>query len=54
MHFALQVILNIAVVTNLLPNTGINLPFVSYGGSSVLSSFIEIGIVMNVSRETTV
>ena len=51
-HFALQIILNVAVVTNLLPNTGINLPFVSYGGSSIVSSFIEIGIVINISRET--
>ena len=52
MHFAMQVIFNIFVVTNLFPNTGVNLPFVSYGGSSILSSFIEIGIVMNVSRES--
>lgn len=49
-HFAIQVILNIAVVTNTIPNTGISLPFISYGGSSVLFLLIEIGIVLNVGR----
>lgn len=49
-HIALQVILNIAVVTNLIPNTGVTLPFVSYGGSSLIVLFIEIGVVMSVVR----
>lgn len=49
-HIAIQVILNIAVVTNLLPNTGVVLPFVSYGGSSLIVLFIEIGIVMSIVR----
>lgn len=49
-HIALQTILNIGVVTNLLPNTGVTLPFVSYGGSSLIVMFIEIGIVMSVVR----
>lgn len=49
-HFSIQIVLNIAVVTNLLPNTGVILPFVSYGGSSLIMSFIEIGIVMNTRR----
>lgn len=49
-HYAIQVILNIAVVTNTIPNTGITLPFISYGGSSVLFLLIEIGIVLNVSK----
>ena len=49
-HIAVQVILNIGVVTNLLPNTGVILPFVSYGGSSLIVLFIEIGIVMSVVR----
>ncbi|MBE5876109.1 MAG: cell division protein FtsW [Lachnospiraceae bacterium] len=49
-HFAIQVILNIGVVTNTIPNTGITLPFISYGGSSVVLLLIEIGLVLNVSR----
>lgn len=52
-HVAIQVILNIAVVTNTIPNTGISLPFISYGGSSVLFLLIEIGLVLNVSRQIT-
>ena len=46
----IQVILNIAVVTNTIPNTGITLPFVSYGGTSVLFLLTEIGLVLNVSH----
>ena len=49
-HFMIQVILNIAVVTNTIPNTGITLPFVSYGGTSVLFLLMEIGVVLNVSN----
>ena len=49
-HIAIQVILNIAVVTNTIPNTGISLPFISYGGSSVLFLLIEIGIVLSVGK----
>lgn len=49
-HIATQVILNIAVVTNTIPNTGISLPFISYGGTSVLFLLAEMGIVLNVSR----
>ena len=49
-HYAIQVILNIAVVTNTIPNTGISLPFISYGGTSVLFLLAEIGIVLNVSK----
>lgn len=48
-HIAIQVILNIAVVTNTIPNTGITLPFISYGGTSILFLLAEIGIVLNVS-----
>ena len=48
-HMSIQVILNIAVVTNSIPNTGITLPFISYGGSSVVFLLIEIGMVLNVS-----
>lgn len=49
-HIAIQVILNVAVVTNTIPNTGISLPFISYGGTSVLFLLSEMGIVLNVSR----
>lgn len=49
-HISIQVILNIAVVTNVIPNTGITLPFISYGGTSVMFLLAEMGIVLNVSR----
>ncbi|MFT3984848.1 MAG: putative peptidoglycan glycosyltransferase FtsW [Lachnospiraceae bacterium] len=49
-HISIQVILNIAVVTNSIPNTGITLPFISYGGSSVVFLLVEIGLVLSVSR----
>ncbi|MEG1848437.1 MAG: putative peptidoglycan glycosyltransferase FtsW [Lachnospiraceae bacterium] len=49
-HLSIQVILNIAVVTNTIPNTGISLPFISYGGSSVMFLLIEIGLVLSVAR----
>lgn len=51
-HIAIQVILNLAVVTNTIPNTGISLPFISYGGSSVVFLLIEIGMVLSVARNT--
>lgn len=50
-HIAIQVILNIAVVTNTIPNTGISLPFISYGGSSIMFLLIEMGLVMSVARK---
>ena len=49
-HIAVQVILNIAVVTNTIPNTGISLPFISYGGTSICFLMVEMGVVMNVAR----
>ncbi|MBM6948694.1 FtsW/RodA/SpoVE family cell cycle protein [Mordavella massiliensis] len=48
-HMLIQVILNIAVVTNTIPNTGITLPFVSYGGTSVVFLLVEMGLVLRVS-----
>ena len=49
-HVAVQAILNIAVVTNSMPNTGISLPFISYGGTSVVFLLAEIGLVLSVAR----
>jgi cell division protein FtsW len=48
-HMAIQVVLNIAVVTNTIPNTGITLPFVSYGGTSVLFLLSEMGLAFSVA-----
>ena len=50
-HIAIQAILNIAVVTNTIPNTGISLPFISYGGSSVMFLLIEIGLALSVAKK---
>ncbi len=49
-HIALQVIFNIAVVLNMMPNTGITLPFISYGGTSVLFLMAEMGLALSVAR----
>lgn len=48
----IQVILNILVVTNTLPNTGISLPFFSYGGTSLLILLFQMGIILSVSRNS--
>lgn len=49
---ALQVLLNVAVITNTIPNTGISLPFFSYGGSSLLMLFAEMGILLSISKRS--
>lgn len=49
-HIALQVILNVAVVLNVIPTTGITLPFVSYGGTSMVFLLVEMGIALSVSN----
>ena len=54
MKMAIQVLLNVAVVTNSIPNTGISLPFFSYGGSSLIMLFFEMGIVLSVSRNARI
>ena len=51
-QLSIQMIMNVAVVTNSIPATGVPLPFVSYGGSSLLIMMAEIGIVLNVSKRT--
>lgn len=50
----LQVVLNIAVVTNTIPNTGISLPFFSYGGTSLLMLLAQMGVVLSISRTAKV
>ncbi len=50
-HISVQVLINIAVVTNTIPNTGIPLPFISYGGTSLVFLLIEMGIVLSVARQ---
>lgn len=50
-HIALQVILNIAVVVNLMPNTGVTLPFISYGGTSIVFLMAEMGLALSVARQ---
>ncbi|MCD8020707.1 MAG: FtsW/RodA/SpoVE family cell cycle protein [Clostridiales bacterium] len=49
-HIGIQVFINIGVVTNTIPNTGIPLPFISYGGTSLCFLLIEMGLVLSVSR----
>ncbi|MDR1700507.1 MAG: putative lipid II flippase FtsW [Lachnoclostridium sp.] len=53
-HIALQVIINIAVVTNSIPSTGIPLPFISYGGTSVSILLAELGLVLGISARRKV
>ena len=48
---AVQVFLNVGVVTNLIPNTGISLPFFSYGGTALMIQLAEMGIVLSISRQ---
>ncbi len=48
--FAFQTFVNVGVVTGILPNTGISLPFVSYGGSSMWTNMIAVGLVLNIGK----
>ena len=50
----LQAVLNICVVTNTIPNTGISLPFFSYGGTALLMLLGEMGILLNISRSSNI
>ncbi len=52
MQIGLQVAINVAVVSNLLPNTGISLPFFSYGGTSLVMLLAQMGVVLSVSRQS--
>ena len=49
-HLAIQTVLNIAVATSSVPNTGVSLPFFSYGGTAIITLLIEMGILLNISR----
>ena len=51
---AVQALLNVAVVTNTIPNTGISLPFFSYGGSSLIMLFFEIGMILSFSSNAKI
>lgn len=52
-QIGIQAMLNIAVVTNTIPNTGISLPFFSYGGTALMMQLAQMGIVLNISRHST-
>lgn len=51
LQLAIQVIINVAVVTNSIPSTGIPLPLISYGGTSAMIIMLEMGIILGVSRQ---
>ena len=52
-HIAIQTLFNICVVATIIPNTGITLPFFSYGGTAIIVLLTEMGIVLNISRYRT-
>lgn len=49
-QLGLQIVLNILVVTDVAPNTGISLPFFSYGGTALIMQLVEVGIMLSISR----
>jgi cell division protein FtsW len=49
-QIGIQTVLNLAVVSNLIPNTGISLPFFSYGGTALVMQLVEMGIMLNISQ----
>ncbi len=53
-QIGIQALFNIAVVTNAFPNTGISLPFFSYGGTALMMQLFEMGVILNISRHTHV
>lgn len=53
-QIGLQALLNIAVVTNTIPNTGVSLPFFSYGGTALIMQLVQMGIVLNISRQSII
>lgn len=53
-HIGIQALMNIAVATNAMPNTGVSLPFISYGGTALIVQLCEMGIVLNISRKAAI
>jgi len=53
-QIGIQAFLNMAVVSNLIPNTGISLPFFSYGGTALIMQLAQVGVLMNISRQSTI
>lgn len=53
-QIGMQALLNIAVVTNTIPNTGVSLPFFSYGGTALIMQLVQMGIVLNISRQSII
>ena len=54
LQVGIQTVLNIGVVTNTLPNTGISLPFFSYGGTSLIILLAQMGVVLSISRTSNI
>jgi cell division protein FtsW len=54
LQVGIQAALNIGVVTNTLPNTGISLPFFSYGGTSMIILLAQMGVVLSISRSSSI
>ena len=53
-QIGVQALFNIAVVTNTIPNTGISLPFFSYGGTAIAMQLAQMGIILNISRQSLI
>ncbi len=53
-QIGIQALLNIAVVTNSIPNTGVSLPFFSYGGTALIMQLVQMGIILNISRKSLI
>ena len=51
-QISIQALFNIAVVTNTIPNTGISLPFFSYGGTALAMQLAQMGVILNISKQT--
>ena len=53
-QLGVQVVLNILVATDSVPNTGISLPFFSYGGTAIIVTLVQMGVVLGISRESKI